>query len=202
MRPAWRINVLYWSCSDEFSLRRSVRRSTASTESHFIFHSSTTCLTRWSAGSSTRILRCWSKSACDLGGWLWSISVCISTSNQNWVPLPGWLVTLISPPISAMSCLEIANPNPVPPNFLVVEPSSWVNARKIWSSLLLLIPMPVSFTSKRIRLLPDWVLTNLSDKWISPLCVNLMALLIRLERIWRSLTLSASTVRFKFWGIL
>ncbi len=50
------------------------------------------------------------------------------TVNQNVLPFSGWLVTPIWPPISSVSCLQIASPNPVPPYLRVVEPSAWLNA--------------------------------------------------------------------------
>ena len=44
--------------------------------------------------------------------------------------LPFSLITPISPCIRVTNCLQMANPNPVPPNFLVVELSAWVNDSK------------------------------------------------------------------------
>jgi hypothetical protein len=40
----------------------------------------------------------------------------IGNVNQNVDPWPGSLLTPIVPPIMVTSRLEIANPNPVPPN--------------------------------------------------------------------------------------
>ena len=34
------------------------------------------------------------------------------------LPLPGSLMTIISPPINSVRCFEIDKPSPVPPNFL------------------------------------------------------------------------------------
>ena len=46
----------------------------------------------------------------------------------NVEPSPGWLSTVILPPIMWQNCRLIANPNPVPPYFRVVEVSAWVKA--------------------------------------------------------------------------
>ena len=49
-----------------------------------------------------------------------------TTSHQKVEPLPSSLSTPIRPPIISASCLQMANPRPVPPNFRAVEPSTWV----------------------------------------------------------------------------
>ena len=46
------------------------------------------------------------------------------TRRQRFAPRPGVDSTQISPPISSMSCLEMAKPKPVPPKRRVVEPSA------------------------------------------------------------------------------
>jgi len=49
------------------------------------------------------------------------------SSNQNRLPQPNVLSTPISPPISSTSCLQIANPSPLPPKRRVIEVSAWLN---------------------------------------------------------------------------
>jgi hypothetical protein len=44
--------------------------------------------------------------------------------NSKQLPLPGSLVTEISPPISRVIDREMLKPSPVPPYFLVVETSA------------------------------------------------------------------------------
>ena len=47
------------------------------------------------------------------------------------VPSPSALSIPIRPPISPTIWLTMASPRPVPPNFRVIELSSWVKASKI-----------------------------------------------------------------------
>ena len=64
-------------------------------------------------------------------------------------PRPRALDTPMPPPISSDSCLEIASPRPVPPNFLDVDVSACWNG---WNRCVRRpsdIPMPVSRTSTR-----------------------------------------------------
>ena len=61
-------------------------------------------------------------------------------------PLPGVLFTSILPPCISIRRLQMDNPRPVPPNFLVVLVVSWVNMSKMCWSLSGLIPIPVSAT--------------------------------------------------------
>src|SRR5579859_328054 len=63
-------------------------------------------------------------------------------------PCPRTLSTVISPPINLASLLEIANPSPVPPYFLVVEESNCVNTTNSLEIASFSIPMPVSLTEK------------------------------------------------------
>jgi hypothetical protein len=46
------------------------------------------------------------------------------SSNQKRLPDPRVLSTPISPPISSISCLQIANPSPVPPKRRVIDVSA------------------------------------------------------------------------------
>ena len=59
-------------------------------------------------------------------------------------PLPGWLSTLISPPIIWQKRRVMARPRPVPPNLRVVEASAWVKARRAPSICSGVMPTPVS----------------------------------------------------------
>ena len=63
------------------------------------------------------------------------------------LPLLTSLTSLISPPINFIKFLVIDKPSPVPPNLLVVEPSSCVKASKTLSCISRGIPTPVSLTS-------------------------------------------------------
>ena len=81
------------------------------------------------------------------------------TVNQKVDPLPGVLVTPMSPSIMEVNCLEIANPNPVPPYLRVVEPSAWLNALNKRACASSETPIPVSLTSKRTT---TWASSSLS----------------------------------------
>ena len=101
----------------------------------------------------------------------------------NVLPLPGLLCTETWPPINSVSCLEIANPSPVPPYLRVVEASAcskaW-NRRSICASVM---PMPVSLTENST----SWqsAVSSRTRTWTatSPFSVNLTALLQKLIRI-------------------
>ena len=107
------------------------------------------------------------------------------TASENVEPTPGWLTTVMSPPMSVASWRLIARPSPVPPKRRVVEPSSCTKASKIAAWFSGRMPVPVSTTSMT------------SDTWVSegftpraristwPLAVNLSAFDTRFMRIWR-----------------
>ena len=57
------------------------------------------------------------------------------------------------PPSKRASSLEIDNPSPVPPYFLLIVPSTCLKASKIKVCLSAGIPMPVSMISILINLL-------------------------------------------------
>ena len=87
----------------------------------------------------------------------------------------------------------MVNPNPVPPNFRVVELSAWENALKIRLCFVLGMPIPVSETVKcRMTSSFLWDFSS-TETSISPFEVNFRALLKRLSRIWRSLPGSPMT---------
>lgn len=67
---------------------------------------------------------------------------------------PQVLSTLIAPPINSTSCLEMANPRPVPPNLRVIEPSTWLKGTNNLCSAFWGIPMPLSLMLKRSELRP------------------------------------------------
>ena len=82
---------------------------------------------------------------------------------------------------------EIFNPSPVPPYFLVVEPSPWQNGSKIlaiWSGVM---PIPVSDTSNSNS--TSGAEESLADTLTitSPCSVNFRAFPTRLVITWRSL---------------
>src|SRR6266852_2929109 len=96
--------------------------------------------------------------------------------NQKVEPSPTWLSTPISPPMSPISCFEIANPNPVPPNLRVMEASAWLNFSNINAISSWAIPMPVSFTDTRMcACCASWRSHSTATR-TCPLGVNLMAL--------------------------
>jgi hypothetical protein len=65
---------------------------------------------------------------------------------KNSLPLPGSLSTQISPPIISTRRLDMVNPSPVPPYFLVVELSAWLKAWKSFPFCSSVSPIPVSRT--------------------------------------------------------
>ena len=79
------------------------------------------------------------------------------TSNQKVAPRPGSESTPMLPPIRSTMRLQITSPRPVPPYRRVVEASACANARNRLPMLSLLMPMPVSRTSKRNSC---WVLVS------------------------------------------
>src|SRR2546428_296086 len=95
------------------------------------------------------------------------------------------LSTCMCPSINRTRRREMVNPSPVPPYRREVEESACVKLSKIWLSLSLGIPIPVSATEKRRR--PASLLSG--SFWTRsetlPLSVNLMAFPRRLTRIWR-----------------
>jgi len=81
------------------------------------------------------------------------------------------------------SFLEIGSPRPVPPYFLVVDPSACWKGVKICSCLFSAIPIPLSFILKWISSrLPELPSISIESR-ISPCSVNLAALPKRLIRI-------------------
>ena len=93
------------------------------------------------------------------------------------VPTPGWLRTLIPPPISSTRRLLIASPSPVPPWRRVLEVSSCENALNSRVIPAAEMPIPESTTSMR----SDRGGKALTRTTTSPASVNLTALLIRLS---------------------
>ena len=94
----------------------------------------------------------------------------------NVLPRLGSLSTQIRPPISSTNCDEIVSPNPVPPNFRVVDPSACSNGRKMSCNLSAGMPTPVSVTvkcSSTSSVPRDSVRTRTTT---SPSSVNLIAL--------------------------
>ena len=103
------------------------------------------------------------------------------------LPWPGEEVRPMEPCMALTMRWLMARPRPVPPNLRVVEESPWENVWKRrwrWSSVM---PMPESSMAKRMagESLGDEAGERERETW--PERVNLMALLTRLMRIWRSL---------------
>ena len=90
----------------------------------------------------------------------------------------------------------MASPNPVPPNFRVVDESTWLNASNRLLCFCLSIPMPVSFTSIDNCHWVALLVVRLTRITTSPASVNLIALPTKLVRICRirpeSLTMKSS----------
>ena len=61
----------------------------------------------------------------------------------NTDPLPGWPITVTSPPIMRASLRVMARPRPVPPKRCVVEASAWVNSSNSLACCSAVRPMPV-----------------------------------------------------------
>ncbi|MNV54969.1 hypothetical protein D3C71_1471850 [compost metagenome] len=97
--------------------------------------------------------------------------------NQKVLPWPGVLSTPTSPPISPASFLEMASPSPVPPYLRVVEVSACSNDRKRRDCCSWVNPIPVSWTSKRMRTPVASRAASSTRMTISPSSVNLTALL-------------------------
>ena len=101
------------------------------------------------------------------------------------VPTPGVLSSEMLPPISSTSCRQMARPRPVPPKRRVMLLSACAKGanRLLWCSGGM--PMPVSRMEKSSRIRPSG---RCSPRWastsISPVGVNLMALLTRLISTW------------------
>ncbi len=74
-------------------------------------------------------------------------------------------------------------PRPVPPKFLVVELSSCEKASNILPLFSGFIPIPVSFTSKRIFDMLFLIFEAVMFNSICPLSVNLTALLSKFCKI-------------------
>ena len=105
---------------------------------------------------------------------------------ENVLPSPTMLFTLTSPCISSQSCLTIAKPNPVPPNWRVVEVSACVKDSNNELRCLGSIPIPVSIT-EHCKNEPSVVSSIFAVTITSPFKVNLTALPIKLFKIWRNL---------------
>ena len=105
------------------------------------------------------------------------------------LPCPGWLSTVISPPISATKRAAIVKPSPVPPYFRVVDVSSCSKARKIVCCLSRGMPIPVSLTVNRRATFPCSSRGGAGQATravTSPASVNLIALPTRFSMICRS----------------
>ncbi|MCH2045879.1 MAG: hypothetical protein MK212_17305, partial [Saprospiraceae bacterium] len=66
-------------------------------------------------------------------------------------PLPNLLRTDIVPWCSSTICLTIDKPSPVPPVLLWLESSTCLKLLKTRPKFSSAIPIPVSYTSKRIQ---------------------------------------------------
>jgi hypothetical protein len=72
----------------------------------------------------------------------------IGIENENVLPSPYLLSTLIFPPCNSTNFFVITSPSPVPPYFLVVPEYSCSNSLNSFTISSSLIPMPVSETER------------------------------------------------------
>ncbi len=78
------------------------------------------------------------------------------------LPLPGSLSTVMPlPPMRMTSFWLMARPSPVPPYFLVMEPSAWINVSKRESAVSRGIPIPVSETQNAST--ASWVCCSVTE---------------------------------------
>ena len=125
--------------------------------------------------------------ACSAG----SVANGARTRNQKREPWPGAELTPASPPISLARLRTIDKPRPVPPNCRVVEPSTCekrLNRRACCSAPM---PIPVSVTENSSTSPCGVSSTTPTARRTLPVLVNLMALLVRLDSIWRKRIKSA-----------
>ena len=100
-------------------------------------------------------------------------------------PCPGTLSTLICPPIISVNCLVIGNPSPVPPYFVVVSSSAWVNSSNTLMTCCSFMPIPVSAISKFSHSIPAKRI-GCAVTVTTPSSVNLQALVSKLIKHWRN----------------
>ena len=113
-------------------------------------------------------------------------------------PWPGWLTTVMSPPMSVASWRLIARPSPVPPKRRVVEPSSCTKASKIAAWFSGRMPVPVSTTSMTSDTCVSDGFTPRARISTWPLAVNLSAFDTRFMRIWRMRSSSPLAQRCRY----
>mmetsp|Transcript_122243 Transcript_122243/g.182645 ORF Transcript_122243/g.182645 Transcript_122243/m.182645 type:complete len:212 (-) Transcript_122243:705-1340(-) len=123
-------------------------------------------------------------------------------SNQNVAPFPSSESTPIVPPMLSTSDLQIASPSPVPPKLRDTEASACWYGLKIRSHLSFGIPMPLSFTLKRIVIWSSSFLILRLSKTISPFFVNFTAFDNMFNTICRNRFGSPSSLIGIFWSTL
>ena len=94
--------------------------------------------------------------------------------------------TQMRPPINSTRFFEIASPSPVPPYLRVVDASAWLNDWNILLHCSGVMPIPESRTQKCNSTPSAFSATVSMPTTISPLSVNLTALLPRLIKTWPS----------------
>ena len=98
------------------------------------------------------------------------------SSNQNVDPTPGSLVAPMRPSMRSISCFDMDNPKPVPPNSRVIDASAWLNRSKIRANCSGAMPIPSSTTSTCSKASSPVRATQDTDRVTFPSCVNLTAL--------------------------
>ena len=118
------------------------------------------------------------------------------------LPFPETLSTQILPPIISTRRLLIDNPSPVPPYFLVVDVSAWLNDLNNLDVCSSERPIPVSRTANLISTLVSPRVTSSVETTISPFSVNFTALLQRLIRTCPRRRGSPTRDKGMFFGVL
>ncbi|MNF76468.1 hypothetical protein D3C84_585830 [compost metagenome] len=117
-----------------------------------------------------------------------ALAIASGSMRVKTVPLSGVLATLISPPSRSTRRWQMARPRPLPPKRRVVEDSAWLKGRNSWPRCSGAMPMPLSATLISTRsgspaASRAHTATRPGHSLRPP--ENLMALPIRLKRIWR-----------------
>ena len=116
------------------------------------------------------------------------------TEKANLEPLPYSEVTLITPPISVTSCLQMARPRPEPAGFATRLSEILVKSVKSLAQSDACMPTPVSSTSMRTMWFVSVSVSLKQRTQIVPSFVNLMAFESRFSTTWRRRSPSPTTI--------
>ena len=161
---------------------------------------STLRLAAWSSATSTwtgrTLALCRRKGSSNETTVLWSSAAegacgtCMGSSAQKWLPPPGLSSRPISPPSRLVRVCAIVVPSPVPPCCRARPESTCSNGRKIRSLSSSGMPMPVSRTEKRRRMVSPRRPCDITFSATEPASVNLSALCSKFNSIWVRCALS------------